>query len=138
MRYLSFLLLVPYLRGEVKTLLATEDGKREAEVKGRVHDVHVLVEANEVLLPVVFEAHEDHVGAQLAQTSQGHTRLGSAHKVRSLMGDVLVFRGWVSMDYLGARVVALNVVVLQPSLHSLFQIGHVHLEGQIVMKKLVM
>ena len=39
------------------------------------------------------------------------------------------------MDHLGARVVALDVVVLQPSLHSLFQIGHVHLEGQIVMKK---
>ena len=31
------------------------------------------------------------------------------------------------MDDLGARVVALDVVVLQPSLHSLFQIGHVHL-----------
>ena len=31
------------------------------------------------------------------------------------------------MDHLGARVVALDVVVLQPSLHSLFQIGHVHL-----------
>ena len=32
------------------------------------------------------------------------------------------------MEHLGARVVALDVVVLQPSLHPLFQIGHVHLE----------
>ena len=31
------------------------------------------------------------------------------------------------MIYLGARVVALDVVILQPSLHSLFQVGHVHL-----------
>ena len=47
------------------------------------------------------------------------------------MGDVLVFWRRVSMDDLGARVVALDVVVLQPSLHSLFQIGHVHLAEDI-------
>ena len=79
------------MRGEVQTLLATEDGKGEAEVKGGVHDVHVLVEANQVLLPVVLEAHQHHVGAQLAQAGQGHTRFGTSHKVRSLVEDVLVF-----------------------------------------------
>ena len=85
------------------------------------------MQPDQVLLPVVLEAHQDHVGAQLAQASQGHASLRTPHKVRSLMRDVLVFCGWVSMDDLGARVVALDVVVLQPSLHSLFQIGHVHL-----------
>ena len=49
------------------------------------------MEPDEVLLPVVLEAHEDHVGAELAQASQGHARLCTSHKVGSLMGDVLVF-----------------------------------------------
>ena len=34
------------------------------------------------------------------------------------------------MDHLGARVVALDVVLLQQSLNFHFQIGHVYLEGQ--------
>ena len=90
MRCLSFLWLFPHLRGEVKTLLATKDGKRETEVEGGVHDVHVLVEPDEVLLPVVLEAHQHHVGAQLAQASQGHARFCTSHKVGSLMGDLVL------------------------------------------------
>ena len=85
-----------HLRGEVKTLLATKDGKREAEVEGRVHDVHVLVQPHQVLLPVVLEPHQHHVGAELAQAGQGHASLGTTHKVRSLMmGEVLVFSGYL-------------------------------------------
>ena len=107
------------LGGEVQSLLAPEDGKGQAEVECRVHDVHVLVHANEVLLPVVLEADEDHIGAELAETGEGHAGLGTAGEVGGL----------------GAGVVALDVVVLQPALHALLQVVEVHLEYQNVQRE---
>ena len=77
-------IFTPHLRWEVKALLAPQNGKGETEVEGGVHDVHVLVESHQVLLPVVLEAHQHHVGAQLAKTGQSHARLGTAHKVGCL------------------------------------------------------
>ena len=84
-------IFTPHLRWEVKALLAPQDGKGETEVEGGVHDVHVLVESHQVLLPVVLEAHQHHVGAQLAKTGQSHARLGTAHKVGGLW-NVLGFQ----------------------------------------------
>ena len=122
-------IFTPHLRWEVKALLAPQDGKGETEVEGGVHDVHVLVESHQVLLPVVLEAHQHHVGAQLAKTGQSHARLGTAHKVGGLC-NVLGSKStvWFPFNHLGARVVALDVVVPQPPLHPVLQVGHVHLQ----------
>ena len=70
--------------------------------------------AHQVLLPVVLEADEDHVGAELAEPGKRHAGLGAAGEVGGL----------------GAGVVALDVVVLQPALHALLQVVQVHLEYQ--------
>ena len=107
------------LGGEVQSLLAPEDGEGQAKIEGGVHDVHVLVHADQVLLPVVLEADEDHIGAELAETGKSHAGLGAAGEVGGL----------------GAGVVALDVVVLQPALHALLQVVQVHLEYQNIQRE---